>query len=193
MKKILTALVLAIIAGEVRAYDFNSDTAVADLQMMAASDIKSSAKENSTAIKAEAVNWDELADKTAIKTDLYFCVKMANGERLSAGTDGTIQKVLGCEKVIDKALNLGLSEKEIKETIQKAISDMKWSLISQKAAVEADLYLCVKMSNGNNIPNGLGGPAWKGLGCDNIMDKARQLGFSEGEIMETVQRALENR
>lgn len=68
-----------------------------------------------------AIDLDAALDRAAIKTDLYFCAKLAQGKTLSDGADTEIRQGLGCADVRERALRLGVTGAEIEEVIARAL------------------------------------------------------------------------
>ena len=152
-----------------------------------------------------AARYSEIGKRAAALTNVYFCVKISNGEQISSGVDDILWQGMGCDDVIEKAFSVGCTESEINEQIKKAQgiskrvekeSSIDWEeveidfeIAAERAAIVTDLHFCAKMANGEKISNGDDSFIWGGMGCDDIIEKAFAVGMTKKEILKIIKKA----
>ncbi len=80
---------------------------------------------NSFASFAQNNNMELAMEKAALKTDLYFCFKAALGNKLT--NDLLIDSIIikECDKQLNSADNLSITETEIREIVLEVIEENK--------------------------------------------------------------------
>lgn len=129
-----------------------------------------------------AIDLDAALDRAAIKTDLYFCAKLAQGETLSDGADKEIREGLKCGDIRDRALRLGVTEAEIAEVVARALAEVTEkedrAALPRKARIE-----CAIRVNGslNTMAFGVRGLGTTGAGLLPLNSDPQKGPIEQGE------------
>jgi len=117
-----------------------------------------------------AIDWDNLesgmgkiAEISALKTDLYFCVTMSGGVKYTASQDTQILSLLGCDDVISNLDKLGVEKEEILATVERG----------QRTVALDEIERCA-----DNVIIG------KKSSCAQEVQTAKDLGLTEEDIRE---------